>query len=63
MALLGALEAGFEADFLVVDVRLSDPFGRISPNPAQALSRLVYRSDPRLVQQAYVRGRRCFHRD
>lgn len=60
---LGALEAGFEADFLVVDVRLSDPFGRISPNPAQALSRLVYRSDPRLVQQAYVRGRRCFHRD
>lgn len=59
---LGALEAGFEADFLVVDVRCSDPFGRVSADPAQVLSRLIYRSDPRLVQAAYVRGRRCFHR-
>ncbi len=59
---LGALEAGFDADFLVVDVRLSDPFGRASVDPAHVLSRLIYRSDPRLVQSAYVRGRRCFHR-
>jgi guanine deaminase len=59
---LGALEAGFEADFLVVDVRLSDPFGQVAPDPAQVLSRLLYRSDPRLVQAAYVRGKRCFHR-
>lgn len=59
---LGALEPGFDADFLVVDVRLSDPFGQILTNPAQVLSRLLYRSDPRMVQAAYVRGRRCFHR-
>jgi hypothetical protein len=46
----------------VVDVRLSDPFGQVSADPAHVLSRLIYRSDPRLVQSAYVRGRRCFHR-
>ena len=59
---LGALEAGFDADFLVVDVRLSDPFGRVTADPAHVLSRLIYRSDPHLVQAAYVRGRRCFQR-
>jgi cytosine/adenosine deaminase-related metal-dependent hydrolase len=59
---LGALEPGFEADFLVVDVRLSDPFGQVSEDPALVLSRLIYRSDPHLVQAAYVRGRRCFQR-
>ncbi len=59
---LGALGKGFQADFLVVDVRLSDPFGQASTDPAQVLSRLLYRSDPRMVQSAYVRGRRCFHR-
>jgi guanine deaminase len=60
---LGALEPGFEADFLVVDGRHADPLGRASTDPAHVLSRLIYRSDPRLVQSAYVRGRRCFHRD
>jgi len=59
---LGALEPGFEADFLVVDVRLSDPFGQVSEDPALVLSRLIYRSDPHLVQAAYVQGRRCFQR-
>ena len=59
---LGALEPGFEADFLVVDVRLSDPFGRASADPAHVLARLIYRSDPRMVQAAYVRGRPCFRR-
>ena len=59
---LGALEAGFQADFLVVDVRLADPFGQVPADPTFVLSRLIYRSDPRLVQSAYVRGRRCFHR-
>ncbi len=58
----GALAAGFDADFLVVDVRLSDPFGRASADPVHVLSRLIYRTDPHLVQSAYVRGRRCFHR-
>jgi guanine deaminase len=59
---LGGLEAGFEADFLVVDVRLADPFGRVSADPAHVLSQLIYRTDPHLVQAAYVRGRCCFHR-
>jgi guanine deaminase len=59
---LGTLEAGFDADFLVVDVRLADPFGQVSPDPAQVLSRLLYRSDPRMVRSAYVRGRCCFRR-
>jgi guanine deaminase len=59
---LGLLEPGFEADFLVVDVRLADPLNRVSSDPAHVLSKLIYRSDPRLVQTAYVRGRRCFQR-
>jgi guanine deaminase len=59
---LGRLEPGFDADFLVVDIRQADPLKRVSADPAHVLSRLVYRSDPHLVQAAYVRGRRCFHR-
>ena len=60
---IGGLDAGLEADFLVVDVRRSDPLGEVPGNPALALARLIYRSDPQMVRQAFVRGRRCFHRD
>ena len=60
---IGGLDAGLEADFLVVDVRRSDPLGEVPGNPALALARLIYRSDPQMVRQCFVRGRRCFHRD
>jgi guanine deaminase len=60
---VGGLEAGMEADFLVVDVRRSDPLGEVPEDPALVLARLIYRSDAQMVRQAYVRGRRCFHRE
>jgi guanine deaminase len=60
---IGGLDAGMEADFLVVDVRRSDPLGEVPTEPALALARLIYRSDTQMVRQAYVRGRRCFHRE
>lgn len=60
---IGGLDAGLEADFLVVDVRRSDPLGEVPGNPALALARLIYRSDPQMVRHTFVRGRRCFHRD
>ena len=60
---IGGLNPGMEADFLVVDVRRSDPLGEVPADPALALARLIYRSDPQMVRQAFVRGRRCFHRE
>jgi guanine deaminase len=60
---IGGLDAGMDADFLVVDVRRSDPLGEVPKDPASALARLIYRSDPLMVRQTFVRGRRCFHRD
>lgn len=60
---IGGLDPGLEADFLVVDVRRSDPLGEVPADPALALARLLYRSDAQMVRQAYVRGRRCFSRE
>lgn len=60
---VGGLNAGLDADFIVVDVRRSDPLGAVPSDPSLALARLIYRSDPQMVRQAFVRGRRCFHRE
>ena len=58
-ALIGSLEAGKEADFIVVDPSL-DPVAPGGPEPTfQALSRLLYRPQPGMVRASYVRGRRC----
>ncbi len=59
---VGSLEAGFDADFLVVDPRLPAPLGEVSEDPARVLAHLAYRANPRMVRAAFVRGRRCFHR-
>ena len=60
---IGGLEAGKDADFLVVDPRRCDPLGEVPADPALALARLVYRSDAQMVRQTFVRGRRCFNRE
>jgi guanine deaminase len=59
-ASIGSLEAGKEADFIVVDPRKADPAPeRGTEKPHQVLSRLLYRPDPAMIRATYVRGRRC----
>ncbi len=60
---IGGLEAGMEADLIVVDPRRCDPVGAADADPARVLSRLVYRAVPGLVRASFVRGRRCFSRE
>jgi cytosine/adenosine deaminase-related metal-dependent hydrolase len=60
----GSLEAGKEADFIVVDPRKVDPAEHREHEPAQeVLCRLLYRSDPAMVRATYIRGRRCHSLD
>ncbi len=56
---LGTLEAGREADFILVDPALADPLGRESDDPQTVISHLLYRARPGLVRGAYVQGARC----
>jgi len=55
----GSLEAGKDADFIVVDPATVDPDPGRSQEAEQVLCRLLYRSDARMVRAAYVRGRLC----
>jgi guanine deaminase len=55
---IGGLEPGMEADFLVVDQRFTQPADDVQ-TPEQVLARLIYREDPRMVRETYVRGRLC----
>lgn len=56
---VGRLEAGLEADFLVVDPMVVDPAERTMDPAERVLARLLYRSDPRMVKATLVRGRPC----
>ena len=59
-AVTGSLEAGKDADFIVVDPRRVDPATHREAEPAaHVLSRLLYRADPAMIRATYVRGRRC----
>ena len=63
-ASIGSLEAGKEADLIVVDASRTDPLdgrggsGGVSlEDPADLVSRLIFRSHPDMVRGAWVRGR------
>lgn len=56
---IGSLEVGKEADFIVVDPRLTNPMtGQPTDDPSDILSRLIYRVRSAMIKGAWVRGRR-----
>ena len=62
---IGSLEAGKEADMIVVDPALTAPLGGSMPEPPDVLAdasdlagRLIFRAHPNMVRSAWVRGRR-----
>ena len=56
---IGSLEQGKEADFICVDPALTAPLeGQLSDDPAEIMSRLIFRTRPDMVRGAWVRGRR-----
>jgi guanine deaminase len=55
----GSLEAGKEADLIVVDPAFVAPLpGVLDEDPADLVSRLIFRAHPDMVRGAWVRGRR-----
>jgi guanine deaminase len=56
---VGSLEEGKEADMIAVDPSLTAPLPGVEANdPADLISRLMYRAHPSMVRAAWVRGRR-----
>jgi guanine deaminase len=54
----GSLEVGKDADFIAVDPRPTSPAGSDEPSePADIVSRLIYRSRSEMIRGAWVRGR------
>lgn len=55
---IGSLEAGKEADFICIDPRVTAPIpGQETNDPADVMSRLIYRGRPDMIRGAWVRGR------
>ena len=55
---IGSLETGKEADLICVDPSLTAPLpGQETDEPADIMSRLIYRDRPDMVRGAWVRGR------
>jgi cytosine/adenosine deaminase-related metal-dependent hydrolase len=58
-ATIGSLEAGKEADLIVVDPAFVAPIPGIEDDdPSDLASRLIFRAHPDMVRGAWVRGRR-----
>jgi 5-methylthioadenosine/S-adenosylhomocysteine deaminase len=65
---IGSLEAGKEADLILVDAGLTAPmrhaghgepsYEQIDSDPADIASRFIFRAHPDMVRGAWVRGRR-----
>ncbi|HKG56549.1 MAG TPA: amidohydrolase family protein [Candidatus Limnocylindrales bacterium] len=56
---IGSIEPGKEADLVVVDPELTAPLpGVAADDPADLMSRLIFRAHPSMVRGAWVRGRR-----
>ncbi len=55
---IGSIEPGKEADLIAVDASATAPTpGADAGDAAELVSRLVFRTDPRMVRGAWVRGR------
>ncbi len=55
---IGSLEAGKEADLIVIDPSFVAPIpGTVDDAPEDLVSRLIFRSHPDMVRGAWVRGR------
>jgi guanine deaminase len=55
----GSLEEGKAADFIALDPRVTAPIdGQDSGDPAEIMSRLIFRARPDMVSGAWVRGKR-----
>jgi guanine deaminase len=61
---LGALEKGFQADFIVLDDAAVNEFAgsRLFQSPQERLQRVVYRENARAVQATWVAGRLRYSR-
>jgi 5-methylthioadenosine/S-adenosylhomocysteine deaminase len=65
-ARIGSIEAGKDADLIVIDASLTDTLPvpkrtRVAAaigEPEELMSRLIFRAHPDMVQGAWVRGRR-----
>ena len=63
---IGSIEAGKEADLIVVDPSLTAPLRGLdgvdpegfAEDPSVLMSRLIFRAHPDMVRAAWVRGRR-----
>jgi len=56
---IGSLEAGKDADFILVDPDRTAPLpGEQRDEPEELMSRLIFRAHPDMVRGAWVRGRR-----
>ena len=56
---IGSLEAGKEADFICVDPNATAPLAdQHTDDPAELMSRLIYRQSPDMIRGAWVRGRK-----
>jgi len=54
---IGSLEPGKEADFICIDPRVTAPIpGQETEDPADVMSRLIYRGRPDMIRGAWVRG-------
>jgi guanine deaminase len=56
---IGSLEPGREADMIAIDASLTEPIpgAGSADEPAEIVSRLIFRTHPQMVRGAWVRGR------